>query len=86
MPINEFPSRGAGGAAYGAFAVTPDDDADLDFVTLGLWVGGAGDVAVVMESGDTVTFEAVTAGTLLPIRVSRVLETDTDATSIVGLR
>jgi hypothetical protein len=37
-----------------------------------------------MASGATVTFTAVEAGELLPIRVDRVLETTT-ATVLVGL-
>lgn len=51
-----------------------------------LWVGGAGDVAVIAV-GDTVavTITAVPAGTLLPIAVSKVMSTNTTATNIVGL-
>lgn len=50
-----------------------------------LYVGGAGDVKVVTENGDTVTFSAVPVGTILPIRVKQVLSTGTTATNIVGL-
>jgi hypothetical protein len=51
-----------------------------------VYVGGAGDIAVVMaEGGAPVVFGAVPAGTLLPIRISRLMSTDTTATNVVGL-
>ncbi len=50
-----------------------------------LYVGGAGDVAVVMLSGTVLTFVAVPAGSILPVRGSRVNSTNTSATSIVAL-
>lgn len=71
-------------ASY-AEAVTPSDDDDLTWVSRALWIGGAGDVAVIMQNGATVVFAAVPAGTMLPIRVSRVLFTGTDATDITSI-
>ena len=69
-----------------AAAVTPSDSTDLTFVTRGLWVGGAGTVVVDMaESGTSVPFVGVPAGTLLPYRVKRVRAAGTTATSIVAL-
>ncbi len=53
--------------------------------TRALYVGATGDVAVEMASGQTVTFEGVQGGSLLPLRVARVLGTGTTATGIVGL-
>lgn len=50
-----------------------------------LYVGGAGDIAVVMKNGDEVTFSGVAAGTLLPIRVTKVKATGTTATLILRL-
>ncbi|MCP8881907.1 hypothetical protein NIM87_00130 [Devosia sp. XJ19-1] len=67
-----------------ATAITPHDANDLAFVTRAIYVGGAGDLSVIMRAGDTVTFSDVPAGTLLPIRVSRVLAA-TSATDVVGL-
>ena len=66
-------------------AVTPDDGRDLAAVTRALYVGGAGDLAVWMADGTLLAFGAVPAGTLLPIRVVRVLATGTSATRVVGL-
>lgn len=71
--------------ASSAAAVTPDDSAELSDVTRWVFVGGTGNLVVVMANGATVTFTAVEAGTLLPIRVSRVMATDTTATNIVAL-
>lgn len=67
-----------------AAAVTKSDATVLN-ETRGIYVGGAGDVAVRMISGNSVTFVGVQAGTLLPIRVDKVLSTGTNATSIVAI-
>jgi len=54
--------------------------------TRGLYVGGAGDVAVTMaEDGNNVTFVGVLAGSILPVQVTKVLSTGTTATNIVAL-
>lgn len=54
--------------------------------TRGLYVGGAGDVAVRMwYSQHVVTFASVPAGSILPITVDRVMSTNTTATNIVAL-
>jgi hypothetical protein len=66
-----------------AAAVTPSDTTAVSF--RGVWVGGAGNLAVVTEGGNTVTFTAVPAGTLLPVAVKAVNATNTTATNIVGL-
>ena len=71
--------------ASGAFAITPDDAADITEVTRALYVGGAGDIAVKMKSGQSVSLVGVTAGAVLPMRVVRVLATGTTASDIVGL-
>lgn len=67
-------------------AVTPNDGADLSFNSRALWVGGAGAISVRMvgDSAD-VLLSGIPAGTLLPIRVSRVRATGTTATLIVAL-
>lgn len=50
-----------------------------------LWVGGAGNVAVVTPDGVANTITGVPAGTLLPIQVRRVNSTSTTATSMVAI-
>ena len=66
-------------------AVTPSDATDLTGVR-GLYVGVTGDLALrcVNSPATTVTLVAVPAGTVLPIRVTRVMAAST-ATSIVAM-
>jgi hypothetical protein len=68
-----------------ALAIVPDDGADLPQVTRALYVGGGGDVALVMRGGEAVSFLAVPGGTLLPVRARRVRASGTTATGIIGL-
>lgn len=69
-----------------AAAVTPSNTVDLVFFSRALYVGVTGDVSVIMAGdGATVVFPAVPAGTVLPIRVSRVRATGTTASSIVAV-
>lgn len=68
----------------GAFPISKSDTTVFE-MTRALWVGGAGDVAVRMRDGSSATFVGVGAGTILPIRVDKVLSTGTTATSIVGI-
>lgn len=79
MPATQLSSLTADTAA----AVTTSDTAPNVFTRL--YIGGAGNVAVVTEAGNTVTFSAVPVGTFLDIRVKQVLATGTTATNIVGL-
>lgn len=71
--------------AIHAYAITPSDSTTIT-VTRGIYIGGAGDVTVLMACDDnSVVFTAVNAGTILPLSVQKVLATGTTATSIVGL-
>lgn len=71
--------------AQEAYAVTPNDSANLSQWPAALYVGGTGDVKVDMANGGTVTFVNVPDGTFLPILVKRVYSTGTDATNIIAL-
>lgn len=68
-----------------AFAVTPDDEADLPFVTRGIYVGGTGALHVTMLGGEEATFVALAAGVIHPIRASRIWADGTAATAILGI-
>lgn len=68
-----------------AFAVTPSDGTDFARTVRGLYVGGTGNVVAVFPDDTTVTFQAVPAGTILPIRIKRVNSTSTTATLMVAL-
>ena len=48
-----------------------------------LYIGGVGDVKIDTIEGDTVTYTAVPAGTLLPVIAARVYATGTSATAII---
>lgn len=68
-----------------AVSVTPSDGTDLAVTSRALYVGGEGDINAIMRGGETVTFSAVPAGTVLPIRAARVRSTGTTATNILSL-
>lgn len=79
---------GKSSAVYSAakgVAVTPNDSTVLE-TTRALWVGGAGNVAVVFaDGGSAVTLTGVAAGTMLPVQVTKVMSTNTTATTITAL-
>lgn len=69
-----------------AFAVTPDDVANLAVTSRYLYIGGAGDLSVEMTGDNAnVVFSTVPAGTILPIRVCKVHASGTTANGIVSL-
>lgn len=70
-----------------AFAITPHDTNYLSAVPRGIYVGVGGDIRVDMAgTGDAITFKNVATGSIMPIRVTRVYDTGTDATNLVALR
>jgi len=74
-------------AGYAA-AVTPSDTDNLAQITRKIYIGGTGNLAVIMTGDVTntpVVFSALPVGTVLDIRVKRVMSTDTTATNIVAL-
>ena len=72
--------------AYNAYDLTPSL-ANTAHTTRALYVGETGTVVVELAgvvSGNTVTFTAVPAGTILPIR-ARLVSTVSTANSFVGM-
>ncbi len=66
-------------------AVTPSDTVNLTSPARALWVGVSGDVSVEMVGlGSAIVFKG--AQGILPVSVTRVNSTNTDATDIVALR
>ncbi len=72
----------------GSFSITPSDTAPLPYLTRAIYVGGTGDVTVYLKwdsgSNGPVTFTAVPAGTMIPVRARAVLYTGTSASYLVG--
>jgi hypothetical protein len=73
--------------AVSQVAITPSDTTVYDPPLKALWVGGAGDVAVV-AADDTaaVTISGVNGGQIIPVSISKVMSTNTTATLMVGWR
>lgn len=65
--------------------VVPHDANNLARTSLGIYVGGAGDVAAVMLDGSVGIFKAVPVGTMLPIQANRINATGTTATLMVSV-
>ena len=66
-------------------AVTASDSTDLTGAR-GVYVGVAGALALMAIDDDTaVTLVSVPAGSVIPVRISRVMATNTTATSIVAI-
>lgn len=78
-------ATGMSGPANDAFNIIPDDAIDLTQVTRALYTGAGGDISLVMQSGASVSFIAVPAGIILPLRIRKVMATATTATNLCGL-
>lgn len=53
--------------------------------TRAVYVGGAGNLTVVMQDGSSCLFTAIPAGTMLPISITSYTTAGTTATAIVGI-
>lgn len=75
---------GVGEPAYRWFYITPNDDQDLPTYPRAIYVGGAGDVAMVGRDGVECTFKDL-AVDYHPLRPLRIKATGTTATDMIGL-
>jgi len=67
-------------------AVTASDSTNFtNGISRGLYIGGAGNAAVVDADGTAVLFSGLLAGSILPVQAKRVNSTSTTATNIVAL-
>lgn len=81
-------------AAYGpldksrdanSFAIVPSDTVNLPVPVDSIYVGGAGNITVLMPDGTTVLYTALPVGTQLRVpQPVRVMSTGTTATLLVG--
>lgn len=67
-----------------AAAITPSDTVNLAEVPRGVYVGSAGVIVAVLD-GSPITFTGALAGTILPIKPTRINATSTTATGLVAL-
>ncbi|MEG3124801.1 spike base protein, RCAP_Rcc01079 family [Sphingomonas sp. GB1N7] len=68
-----------------AAAITPNDT-NIISTTRAILIGGAGDLAVLFaDDTASVVLKGLVAGSILPIRVQKVLATGTTATNLVAL-
>lgn len=66
--------------------ITPDDDNEITQTPRALYIGGTGNIAIIaIDDSEPVVFVNVPAGTVLPVSVSKVMDTSTTATFIVGI-
>lgn len=65
------------------FEITPNDSTDIPTRPDGIFIGGAGTIEMQGTDDNAATF-TVAAGTILPISPTRILDTGTTATGIVG--
>ena len=72
-------------SAKAAFAIVPSDTVNFSGPVRGIYVGGAGNIAMFMTDGTSALFVGVTAGSILPIECYRVNATGTTATALLGL-
>jgi hypothetical protein len=80
MATDSFSSNSSGleSPAVDVFPITPNDSADLSFVTRAIRAQTAGTVACVMVNGQTRNLQFL-AGETRAVRVARVLSTGTTA-------
>lgn len=67
------------------FAITPHDSTNFTEECRGIYVGVGGDIVVVTQNDDAVTYKNAQSGSIIPIRAKRVNSTSTTATNLVGL-
>lgn len=83
--MNPFVTPAATATDY--FAITPSDTVNFTQGPVrGIYVGGAGNIVCVSNSGSVITFTAVPVGTVLNVQALRVNATSTTATNLVGLQ
>ena len=66
-------------------AIQPSDETPLPETSRALYIGAGGSLRVRMLSGESLDFEGVPAGALLPVRVTHVFATGTTARNLVAL-
>ena len=84
MPNGDQAVRNIDHGQLSAATITPSDSTTFK-QSRGLYIGGAGNVAVTMADGTAMTFNALAVGVVHPLSVIQVKATGTTATNIVAL-
>lgn len=78
--------KGIDSVAERAADITPHDTNQLTTATRSVYIGTGGDLTVqLVGDSSPVTFRNVVSGSILPIRVQKVLATGTTAANLLGL-
>ncbi|MFO0906787.1 MAG: hypothetical protein U0835_00205 [Isosphaeraceae bacterium] len=77
--------EGLDSPANDAAAVTPSDSTPLANFARSLYIGTGGNVNLTTTNGQTALFKNLPSGSILPVRTSYVLATNTTAQDIVAL-
>lgn len=87
LAVDVFSDNAAGlsSPVTNALAITPSDTDELAQVTRGVYVAVSGTLKVDMVDSGTVTFTALSAGVIHPIRCKKIYSTGTAATGIVAV-
>ncbi|PWR04397.1 hypothetical protein DKT77_01595 [Meridianimarinicoccus roseus] len=64
--------------------IVPSDAGDLSHVTRAVYVGTGGTISAQLASGAMVTMAGVPGGSLLPLRIRKVMATGTTAGQMVA--
>lgn len=76
---------GADLPARAPFPIVPDDDAELELVTKGIYVGTGGDVCLRgVDSDEDVTYRNLGDGAYIAVRASHVRATGTTASNLIA--
>lgn len=71
--------------AESADDIVPSNTDELIHVSRGIYVGVTGNIKIKTLKGSIVTFVAVPAGTILPVRARQVFVTGTTSSSLIAL-
>lgn len=69
----------------GAFSISPNDVTDLPKLLEAIWVGGTGNLRVLTELDEDVTFNSVPVGRFDLVHIKRVFSTGTSASNLIGV-
>lgn len=83
--IPNFASDDATMPAQAAYEITTTDTTAFASPFRALYIGGAGNVALITFGGASITFNGLLAGSILPVGGQRVNATNTTATNLVGI-